>query len=790
MTDQPRPAALEGAEAPRSTRDASTAPGSQGSATQAVAASLRSEVERLKARHERELRAVRAEEVSRRAQIAALYESSTSWRLTAPLRKAVSLLRGRHHAAPARQDAPATAAPPAPVAAGDLKAATRRLMRHRLAAFMAGSGVLSLPESDAPDVSVILILHNQAELTFACLQSITECIGPELAAEVVILDNASTDDTPEMLRRVDGARIIWSDDNLHFLRGVNRAVREARGRHLLLLNNDALLLPGTVEAALAALHAAPDIGAVGGRLILPDGTLQEAGSIIWRDGTASGYGRGEQPAAPPFDFRRDVDYCSGAFLLTPRHLFEELRGFDERFAPAYYEETDYCVRLWEAGLRVVFDPDVVALHYEFGSSARSDAAIELQQRNHAVFVDRHRDWLATRPMPTQVLAGRSRPRGPRILVLEDRVPHEQLGSGYPRARLLVNRLASAGAEVTFFPMFAHAETRAGVRRTLAPEIEAMISDDARSLPAFLAARRDHYDAMLVCRPHNMRTFRTVTSEDASLIGRAALIYDAEAIFSLRDASRAGMAGERPPDQEVHGLVEEEVALARGVDLVLAVSAREKSVFERHGVMPVEILGHAVLPEPGAAGFAERSGFVFVGALQGEDAPNTDSIHWFVREVLPILRSRLTPDLRLRVFGTCEAPSIWQLDGVSLDVMGPVDDLGPALGQARVFVSPTRFAAGIPHKVHQAAALGVPIVATDLIAGLARWQDGVELLSASTAEGFAAACLRLHEDEATWTALRDAALARCIADCSPAAVDGAVQRIIALASTRRPGSVAP
>jgi glycosyltransferase involved in cell wall biosynthesis len=290
--------------------------------------------------------------------------------------------------------------------------------------------------------------------------------------------------------------------------------------------------------------------------------------------------------------------------------------------------------------------------------------------------------------------------------------------------------------------------------------------------------------MLICRPHNMRAFRGVTAQDSSLIGRAALIYDAEAIFSLRDASRAAMEGSAMPKGELRRLVAEEVALARTADLVLAVSERDKAVFQQHGIAPVTVLGHAVVPEPGAARFAERAGFAFVGSLLAEDAPNTDSIHWFVREVLPILRQKLGEELRLRVFGTCEAPSIWKLDGVSLDVMGPVDDLRPALGRTRVVVAPTRFAAGIPHKVHQAAALGVPIVATDLIAGLAGWRNGVELLSASTPEGFAAACLRLHEDEATWTSLRDAALARCIEDCSPAALNRVLERVVVLADTHR------
>ncbi len=115
------------------------------------------------------------------------------------------------------------------------------------------------------------------------------------------------------------------------------------------------------------------------------------------------------PTTPDVMFQRDVDYCSGAFLLTPSALFHELGGFDERFAPAYYEEADYCVRLWKRGYRVVYDPDAAIIHYEFGSSAQSGDALRQQAANHAIFVGQHRDWLARQfpASPLNLLAARA-----------------------------------------------------------------------------------------------------------------------------------------------------------------------------------------------------------------------------------------------------------------------------------------------------------------------------------------------------------------------------------------------
>ena len=329
-----------------------------------------------------------------------------------------------------------------------------------------------------------------------------------------------------LLDRVDGARILRSGENLHFLPGVNHAVRHVRGRCILLLNNDAQLLPGAIEAAWRTLSADPTIGAVGGRVILPDGTLQEAGSIIWNDGTCLGYGRGRSPNDPEFMFRRDVDYCSGAFLLTPTALFKRLGGFDERYAPAYYEETDYCVRLWKAGRRVVFEPEAAIMHLEFGSSsAGTGEAMELQREHWRRFATLHADWLQGQLPPAQLNETRARKaRGARaakrVLMLEDRVPKPTLGSGYPRARDILRELVSAGAEVTFYPMYRYRETWPEVRATVGPTVETFILGSSDQLGPFLASRRGYYDAIFVCRFHNMKRLVELEAQDPTLIGDA------------------------------------------------------------------------------------------------------------------------------------------------------------------------------------------------------------------------------------------------------------------------------
>ena len=166
-----------------------------------------------------------------------------------------------------------------------------------LDSFLASTSILEFPLPATPKVSIVLVLHNRAELTLQCLYSI---LRSDLDSyEVIIVDNGSKEETHRLLRKISGAEIVRNETNLHFLLACNQAAKKAKGEYLLFLNNDAQLVAGSISSALNTLNSSDDIGAVGGKIILPDGTLQEAGSIIWQDGFCVGYGRGDSPFASP-----------------------------------------------------------------------------------------------------------------------------------------------------------------------------------------------------------------------------------------------------------------------------------------------------------------------------------------------------------------------------------------------------------------------------------------------------------------------------------------------------------
>jgi GT2 family glycosyltransferase len=261
-------------------------------------------------------------------------------------------------------------------------------------------------------VSIIIPCQNERRLTDACLGSLRETLPRGFEGEILVVDDASTDDTPEALRqwmaRDPRVRVLRNDRNLGFVDSCNRAAREAWGELLIFLNNDVVLLPGWLAPLLRLFRDFPQAGAAGGKLIFPDGTLQEAGGVVFRDGSAMNVGRGETDLeAPLLNFVREVDYCSGALLATPRALFKELGGFDPLYRPGYYEDTDYCFKLRSRGYRVYYQPESAVVHREGATAVRPGGMKESQMSNRAKFVAQWQPRLGFQPVPPAKLDART-----------------------------------------------------------------------------------------------------------------------------------------------------------------------------------------------------------------------------------------------------------------------------------------------------------------------------------------------------------------------------------------------
>ena len=384
----------------------------------------------------------------------------------------------------------------------DVKAIATSQARLALRSFLDTNSILHLPRPATPRVSILLVLYNRAELTLACLRSLQPRLA-DVDAEVVLVDNASRDETALLLERICGARVIRNPDNRGFPQGVNQAAEAATGRFLLLLNNDTEVLGDSLGSACRYVEAHDDVGAVGGRIILLDGNLQEAGCTVWREAHVLQYGRGDRPTAPQYLFQRDVDYCSGAFLLTRRELFWKMGGLDTAFSPGYFEDLDYCVRLWRSGWRVVYLPEVAILHYENASSESRKDVLQLYRRNHILFQHKHADWLAWQPSSDttpEIWARSSHDDRFKILYLPKRDAQMLTPGRAGQIQRVVRRLCDSHCFVTVYPIGDDAALAADETPGLSADVEVMPGGSLDTLVDFLRSRREFYDCLLASDP--------------------------------------------------------------------------------------------------------------------------------------------------------------------------------------------------------------------------------------------------------------------------------------------------
>jgi GT2 family glycosyltransferase len=642
----------------------------------------------------------------------------------------------------------------------------------RLKELLAGNETLEIPCS-SPTLTFIIVAMNKAHLTLRTIESVLQFA--DVPFELVVVDNGSTDSIPALLDRIPEVKVIRNPTNVGFGPACVQAAEIATGEYLCFLNNDALLTRGAVSAALKNFDR-KGVGAVGAKILLANGKLQEAGSIIWSDGSALGYGRGDDPDLPQYNFRRPVDFCSAVFLITPTEVFHRMGGFSERFAPAYYEDTDYCMVLWQNGLSVIYEPLAQILHYESASSGGSDLAAPMMAARQVRFKDKWAPALERHYSPgsANICSARTSIHSPalRILYIDDRIPKRTLGSGFPRSNDIVTELSRMGHHVvcstSTFPLIGDSY------EDLPREVE--LFDGLRFRRKLIDQYMPSADIVWVSRPHNLKL---LLNEYPSVFTsrKFALVYDAEAIFSQRVQGRAALFGE--PTVPTRSLepsgLEEEISLAKLADAVAVVGEGDRTVMQDAGVRSAHVVSFSISVTPTASPFLKRDAFLFVGSVHGSDNPNADSIRHFCNAAWAKVHRATGAHLLVAGYGTELLRD--EIADDTVQILGMQEDLRPLYDRARVFVVPTRYAAGLPFKTYEAAGFGVPMVVSPLIARQMRWNDGTEYLAASDVDQIADHCIRLYGDEKLWDCLRANSLARLEAELSPAAFTEALRLIL-------------
>jgi len=633
----------------------------------------------------------------------------------------------------------------------------------------------SLPHWDAPRVSIIICAHNHIGFTYNCLLSILENTQG-VSYEVVVVNDFSNDQTKDVLATIGNIGVVENETNLGFLKSCNKALAYCKGEYICFLNNDVQVQTGWLENLLAPFDRFRDVGLVGAKLIYPFGLLQEAGGIVNYKGEPGNYGKFRDPQDIFYNYLREADYCSGACLLALKADLVTLGGFDETFAPAYYEDTDLAFRMrYQLGKKVYYQPLAEVVHFEGISSGKvSDGknVKSYQVVNAEKFQARWKHVFQQFPQTTDsaAIARKFVAEDNYILIVEPQLPTYDQDSGSRRMFELIKLLQQLSYGVIFS---AEKHTQREPYYSTLVNMGVWVLNKPhfqKSSKAVIKRVIPLLNVALVCRPGMNRKYgRYLKKFGVRWINDTVDIHFVREERALQlgyiDAKKKGKVARRK---------KRELALMREADAVFVVTPTEAELLIEYDIKHVTVIPNVHYPvKQVLPGFEDRHGICFIGGYR--HLPNVDAVSWLVKEIMPLVWEKL-PSVQVYLLGSLVTKEVADLRSDNVHVPGYLPDVSAYFLSSRVFVAPLRFGAGMKGKIGQSFEYGLPVITTDIGAEGMALIDRKHYLRANTAEEFAEAILELYDDGQLWNDLSKGGFA-ALAPYSPERVKDKLRLIL-------------
>lgn len=613
---------------------------------------------------------------------------------------------------------------------------------------------LAGPHDPGPDVSIIIPVYGQLAYTLNCLDSL---IGHETRYrfEILIGDDGSPDDSGLHLPNLLDITHVRHSQNKGFIRNCNNVAERARGHYVVMLNNDVRVVAGWLDELIGSFTQFPKAGLVGSKLFYPDGSLQEAGGIIWQDGSAWNYGRDDDPNRPQYSYARQVDYISGASIAVPTDLWHSLGGFDEAYAPAYCEDSDLAFRIRDTGHEVWMQPLSRVIHYEgktsgtdLGSGAKAYQVINqerLKERWASVLADH-------RPNGVAPEFERERKITRRVLVIDATAPTPDQDAGSVTTVKVMEVFQALDYKVTYIPLDNWLYQPRYIDPLMRRGIECVYAPFHLKLDAYLKENGHLFDVVHVFRFNVMQDAISAIKKHCP---QAQIIFNNMDLHYLRVERQAGIENSDLLRATAKSLKATELVVMEKANVVCVPSTVEKALLDAESKLtkPVAVMPFMIdLPER-ASGFGPpRRDILFLGGYG--HSPNIDAAVWMAQDIWPLIRHRMVGS-RLVLAGANPTPEVLGLASSDILVPGRVDDLSPLFASASVFVAPLRYGAGVKGKIYSAFGAGVPVVSTAIGVEGMNLTEGTHALIADDPAAFADAVLALASDQQRWTDIAEA-----------------------------------
>lgn len=580
-------------------------------------------------------------------------------------------------------------------------------------------GKLVFPKEENPMVSIVIPVYNQIHYTYLCLASILEHTK-DVSYEIIIADDVSTDATEHLSEFAENLVIRRNQTNQGFLKNCNQAAEAARGKYVMFLNNDTQVTEGWLSSLVNLIESDDTIGMVGSKLVYPDGRLQEAGGIIWSDGSGWNYGRLDDPNKAEYNYVKDVDYISGAAILLSVKLWKQIGGFDERFAPAYCEDSDLAFEVRKAGYRVVYQPLSKVIHFE-GISNGTDVngsglkryQVENSEKLKEKWAEEFKKQCVNTGNPNPFRA-RERSQGKKIILVVDHyVPTFDRDAGSKTTFQYLKMFLKKGYVVKFLgDNYLHEEPYSTTLQQMGIEI-LYGQEYVTGIWDWLDKNGNEITAAYLNRPHIATKYVDYIADHTNM----KIIFYGHDLHFLREFREYELTGDpvKKRDSDYWKSIEftlmhkaavsyypseVEIEAIHEIDDTVKAKAITAYVYE-------DFLDNLNLD------FEKREGLLFVGGFA--HPPNADAVLWFANEVFPLIRKKLNVNFYIVGSKVTEEIKALEQPGNGIIVKGFVseEELSELYRTCRLVVVPLRYGAGVKGKVVEAIYNGAPIVTTSV-----------------------------------------------------------------------------